>query len=108
MVHSPHDGQLDSSDRDPGEMAQGNRHGHWVDRWTYNSFSDESDPEGICIDEGHYVDGRKNGKWVQRCVDGSGEEGSYVDGERHGRWVRRFEDGTVWEETYVNGEQLAD
>lgn len=80
-IHRPYDGRLDTSYKDTGEMAQGNRQGHWVDRWTYNKFSDESDPEGICIEKGHYVDGRKNGKWVSRCNDGSGSEETYVDGE---------------------------
>ena len=105
MIHSPFDGRLSYSYRDTGEMARGNRQGLWVDRWTYDPIDDRRVPEGICVDEGQYVDGKKSGKWVSRCFDGSGSEGSYMDGEEHGRWVDRREDGSSSEGSYVNGKK---
>ena len=45
---------------------------------------------GPLVAEGAYVDGKREGQWVER--KGSGEllrraEGSYVDGKREGQWV---------------------
>ena len=82
MIHRPDDGQIYGSNKDTGEMVQGNRQGPWIDRWAHDGFLDNRDPGRICISEGHYADGQKSGKWVVRCSDGSGGEETYVNGEQ--------------------------
>ena len=82
MIHRPDDGQIYGSSKDTGELVQGNRQGPWIDRWTYDGFLDNRDPEGICISEGQYVNGKKSGNWVLRCSDGTGSEATYVNGEQ--------------------------
>jgi len=54
------------------------------------------------VEEGHFVDGKKHGRWVVRDADGSVEEGPMVDNERHGNWVYRSADGYVTKTFYEN------
>ena len=55
--------------------------------------------------EGRYVDGERNGHWVERDADGGVFEGPYIDGKRNGHWVNRYADGLVWEGPWVAGER---
>ncbi len=54
---------------------------------------------------GRIVDGKLNGNWVIRGLDGYFAEGPFVDGEFNGHWIVRQADGTVGEGPYVNGER---
>lgn len=48
------------TEEDSGELVQGKKHGHWVDRW---------DPIGSShVEEGPYVDGERHGHWVKTSV----------------------------------------
>ena len=85
-----------------GELVEGKRHGHWVERFR----TDIGGKESTSFEEGSYVDGKRHGRWVERNDNFGGmvEEGPYVDGKKHGRWVWRYSNGTVWEGPYVNDE----
>ena len=89
-----------------GNYVKGMRHGRWVIRC--------DDPEaGKGIEEGSYLDDKKDGHWVERREGFLGDptktekEGSYVNGQREGRWVTRFDvpGGDRWSviETCVAG-----
>ena len=73
---------------------RGNLNGHWIFR------SDDA----MASFEGPYVDGEKNGHWVERYPNGDVREGPYVDGKRSGHWVARCPDMSSMEGPYVNGE----
>ena len=51
---------------------------------------------------GAYVDGKKQGQWIDPYPVGQWE-GSYVDDKRHGHWVFHYLDGRTETRTYVNG-----
>ena len=61
----------------------------------------------VWVSEGSYVDGRRNGVWLEvhgaTASEGAYHEGSYVDGRRSGVWVIAENDGTVDETTFVGG-----
>ena len=61
--------------------------------------------DGRATETGRFVDGKKNGHWVERGSDGWHGEGPYADGKQHGRWVLRFPNGAVGEGLIVNGER---
>jgi hypothetical protein len=58
--------------------------------------------------EGEYVDGRTHGRWSE-TVGGLRSEGCYLIGAcippftRHGPWVMSTPDGTAWETQYYHG-----
>ena len=58
----------------------GRKHGHWTEF---------PEVENVLVAEGHYVHGKKRGKWVIQYAGGGVEEGPFVDGKRHGHWVLR-------------------
>ena len=66
-------------------------------------------PPGSCcssdgdVHEGPYVDGKKNGNWVERAPSGRVVEGPYVDGTKHGNWAIHWPSGTVEEGPYGSG-----
>ena len=53
---------------------------------------------------GSFMNGKQNGRWVERADNGSVFEGPYVDGKRNGSWVIRHHNGSVSEGPYVDGE----
>ena len=53
--------------------------------------------------EGPFVGGEFNGHWIVRQAGGTVTEGPYVNGERHGNYIIRWSDGSVEEGLYVNG-----
>ena len=55
--------------------------------------------------EGPVVDGKREGRWVERYANGDVYEGPYVDGKWEGRWVERYADGDVYEGPYVDGKR---
>ena len=60
------------------------------------------------VSEGRFVDGKRNGLWVERRQSGYVYKGSYVDGRRAGEWSERIDASGVYRErtgTYVNGER---
>ena len=53
-------------------------------------------------EEGAYVGGKRQGRWVENFGGRMIHEGAYVDGKRHGHWVEREDAlGLVWEGPYV-------
>ena len=95
---------------DTGEMQDGKQHGRWVGHGSQGSA------------EGKYVDGERQGPWIERYdaaenPDGHYveedqylyghyvEEGEYVDGKRNGRWVFRWRTGGGGAGDYVRGEK---
>ena len=55
--------------------------------------------------EGSYVEGRREGHWVEREPDGTVSEGPYVGGVKEGHWVIRYPDGAIFDGPYVAGKQ---
>ena len=50
--------------------------------------------DGSVYEEGSYVEGERQGDWVERRSDGSvSQEGPYVKGEMHGKWLVRMRIG---------------
>ena len=54
---------------------------------------------------GRIVDGKLNGNWVIRGLNGYFAEGPFVDGEFNGHWLVRQADGTVVEGPFVDGKE---
>lgn len=72
----------------------GERHGHWIERWA----------NGI-VTEGPMVNGKANGHWVEYYGNGTSGEGPIVNGEPHGHWVLYKVNGDAWLDIeYDNGE----
>ena len=100
LKQSAHDGLTWN---DSGELVEGKRHGHWVERFRRNR-GDAGEPRGM-DSEGSYMDGKRHGHWIQRFLStGSVWEGPYVDGKEHGRWLKSWADGTTKVEEYRHGE----
>lgn len=59
----------DHNERD----ALGRKHGHWTE------FPEDEDV--LVADEGHYVNGKRHGKWVARHPDGTVENLIYRNAE---------------------------
>ena len=67
-----------------GRLESGKKQGRWVDIHEYFSSVDRH--------EGPYVNGERNGRWVQSSRGGgigadSDQEGSYLHGKLHGEWI---------------------
>ena len=105
---------------DEGLYKDGEIHGRWVGRFangrkwdreyaqgTHHGLSVSSNAQGQILDQGHYVDGQKQGHWVEnnRPDLGFRFEGPHVDGERHGHWIIRAPHGIVSEGSYVEGKR---
>ena len=88
-------GNRDNSSTDTGQLQHGKRQGKWVNRIK---------TDYPVVQEGHYVDGLKQGHWIHRQPSGDVSEGPYVDGKRHGQWVMRDSKGMeLWKGPLVNG-----
>ena len=109
----------DGSSETTGELRDGKRHGHWVERYSNGNVLEGSYRDGKRhghwvvrfadggIHEGPAKDGKRHGNWVERSADGDVSEGSYKDGKKHGRWVERSSGpyGSVREGSYRDGER---
>ena len=67
-----------------GRLENGKKQGRWVDIHEYFSSVDRH--------EGPYVDGERNGHWIQSSRGGgigadNDQEGSYLYGKLHGEWI---------------------
>jgi len=98
-------------------MVHGRRHGRGV----VAADSGRSSFEGVYVDgkkdgrwletcadarkEGDYVNDKKQGRWVETYADGRSEEGGYAAGARNGPWTGASADGLRWTGVYVNGDK---
>ena len=92
--------------------VQGKRHGQGTWRKKDGSVQKRFYVEGQnvgrkadpgVIEEGRFVNGKRQGQWILRAADGDVEEGPYVEGNRHGKWVVRDSNGRSQEGLYVEG-----
>lgn len=58
---------------------------------------------GTVVAEGSYLDGRKQGDWLESDLLGPRATGAYVDGEREGPWTVQLRDGGRLEVRYRAG-----
>lgn len=86
---------------------QGMRQGMWT-IWGHDNPAKGYPPEGK-IEEGKYIDDRKNGEWIKYHIDGKTPrlKGMYIDNRPNGSYVKYWENGQVMEEgKFTSGKQV--
>ncbi len=77
--------------------ANGERHGKWV--FTGKDFPQKKMPKTQKVEEGYYVNGRKEGTWVKYFSDGSVQlKGTYNNNRPEGSYTRYYSNGKIAEQ----------
>ena len=94
-VINPDQGEPDGY---PNKEDEKGRQGLWT-IWGH-MIPQKGYPEDGRIEEGGYVDGRKNGEWIKFHKDGKTPrlKGDYIDNRPNGAYVKYYENGEVMEE----------
>lgn len=96
-----------AQDGHPNKEDAKGRQGLWT-IWGRMS-PDKGYPENGKIEEGGYIDGRKNGEWVKFHIDGKTPrlKGDYVDNRPNGFYTKYYENGVTMEEgKFTSGKQV--
>ena len=91
----------------PNKEDEKGRQGMWT-IWG-RMMPEKGYPENGKIEEGNYIDGRKNGVWVKYHKDGKTPrlKGDYVDNRPNGAYVKYYENGQPMEEgTFSSGKHV--
>jgi len=77
--------------------AAGQRHGKWV--FTGKDFPQRNLPKTQKVEEGYYVNGRKEGVWTKFYTDGRVQlKGTYSNNRPEGPYTRYFSNGQIAEQ----------
>lgn len=77
--------------------ANGERHGKWT--FTGKDFPNKNIPKTQKVEEGYYVNGRKEGTWTKFFPDGGIQlKGTYNNNRPQGTYTRYYPNGTIAEQ----------
>lgn len=77
--------------------AAGERQGKWV--FTGKDYPNKNLPKTQKVEEGYYVDGRKEGTWIKYFSDGSVQlKGTYNNNRPEGPYTRYYPNGKIAEQ----------
>ena len=77
--------------------ADGERHGKWV--FTGKDFPNRNLPKTQKVEEGYYVNGRKEGTWIKFFPDGVVQlKGNYNNNRPQGTYTRYYPNGKIAEQ----------
>jgi antitoxin component YwqK of YwqJK toxin-antitoxin module len=81
--------------------ADGKRQGKWV--FTGKDYPHKNLPKTQKVEEGYYVDGRKEGTWIKYFSDGSIQlKGTYNNNRPEGPYTRYYPNGKIAEQGEYN------
>ena len=81
--------------------ANGERQGKWV--FTGKDYPHKNLPKTQKVEEGYYVDGRKEGTWIKYFTDGSVQlKGTYNNNRPEGPYTRYYPNGKIAEQGEFN------
>ncbi len=77
--------------------SNGERHGKWV--YTGKDFPKKNIPKTQKVEEGYYVNGRKEGTWIKYFADGGVQlKGTYNNNRPEGTYTRYYNNGKIAEQ----------
>lgn len=90
------------------EMSPNGREVYTFDARTKNGkyifhYQNDSIYQNVDVEEGAYVNGVRQGKYIVKNLAGDIEEGMYVNGKKEGKAKYTWADGTTLEFKYVDG-----
>jgi antitoxin component YwqK of YwqJK toxin-antitoxin module len=91
----------------PNKEDEKGRQGMWT-IWG-RMMPEKGYPDNGKIEEGGYIDGRKNGTWIKFHKDGKTPrlKGDYIDNRPNGAYVKYYENGQAMEEgTFSSGKHV--